>query len=46
MGSEVAQVWDKPRHRARRDLAAQLGPGKIVATMLCDTGERYLSVSF
>ncbi|HET7769408.1 MAG TPA: cysteine synthase A [Chloroflexota bacterium] len=27
-------------------IAAQLGPGKIVVTMLCDTGERYLSVSF
>ena len=27
-------------------VAAQLGPGKTVVTMLCDTGERYLSVSF
>ena len=27
-------------------VAAQLGPGKNVVTMLCDTGERYLSVSF
>ena len=27
-------------------VAAQLGPEKNVVTMLCDTGERYLSVSF
>ena len=27
-------------------VAAQLGSGKNVVTMLCDTGERYLSVSF
>ena len=27
-------------------VAEQLGPGKNVVTMLCDTGERYLSVSF
>ena len=27
-------------------VATQLGPGKVVVTMLCDTGERYLSVSF
>jgi cysteine synthase len=27
-------------------VAARLGPGKTVVTMLCDTGERYLSVSF
>ncbi|MGD9932136.1 MAG: cysteine synthase A [Dehalococcoidia bacterium] len=26
-------------------LAAKLGPGKTVVTMLCDTGERYLSVN-
>lgn len=27
-------------------IAAQLGPEKRVVTMLCDTGERYLSVNF
>ncbi len=27
-------------------VAARLGPGKTVVTMLCDTGERYLSVVF
>jgi cysteine synthase A len=27
-------------------VAQELGPGKNVVTMLCDTGERYLSVSF
>ena len=26
-------------------VAAKLGPGKTVVTMLCDTGERYLSVN-
>jgi cysteine synthase A len=26
------------------DLAAQLGPGKQVVTILCDTGERYFSL--
>lgn len=26
-------------------VAERLGPGKVVVTMLCDTGERYLSVS-
>ena len=31
---------------AAAKVAAQLGPGKTVVTMLCDTGERYLSVSF
>ena len=25
-------------------MAAELGPGKTVVTVLCDTGERYLSV--
>lgn len=29
---------------AARKVAEQLGPGKTVVTMLCDTGERYLSV--
>ncbi len=27
-------------------VARRLGPGKTVVTMLCDTGERYLSVAF
>jgi cysteine synthase A len=26
-------------------VAERLGPGKTVVTMLCDTGERYLSVA-
>jgi cysteine synthase A len=30
---------------ASLQVAKQLGPGKRVVTMLCDTGERYLSVS-
>ena len=29
---------------AAERLAARLGPGKHVVTVLCDTGERYLSV--
>lgn len=31
---------------ASLQIAAKLGPGKTVVTMLCDTGERYLSVNF
>jgi cysteine synthase A len=30
---------------ASNKVAARLGPGKTVVTMLCDTGERYLSVN-
>lgn len=30
---------------AANRVAARLGPGKTVVTMLCDTGERYLSVT-
>jgi cysteine synthase A len=30
---------------AARKVAERLGPGKTVVTMLCDTGERYLSVT-
>ena len=30
---------------AARKVAERLGPGKTVVTMLCDTGERYLSVN-
>ena len=29
---------------ARVEVAKTLGPGKRVVTMLCDTGERYLTV--
>ncbi len=29
---------------AARQVAAELGPGKIVVTVLCDTGERYFSL--
>ena len=36
--SAGANVW------ASVEVARQLGPGKRVVTMLCDTGERYLSV--
>jgi cysteine synthase A len=36
--SSGANVWASIR------VAEQLGPGKRVVTMLCDTGERYLSV--
>jgi len=36
--SSGANVWASVR------VAEQLGPGKRVVTMLCDTGERYLSV--
>ena len=36
--SAGANVW------ASIEVAKQLGPGKRVVTMLCDTGERYLSV--
>jgi cysteine synthase A len=37
--SAGANVW------ASRQVAKKLGPGKRIVTMLCDTGERYLSVS-
>jgi cysteine synthase A len=37
--SSGANVWAAAR------VAEQLGPGKRVVTMLCDTGERYLSVA-
>ncbi len=37
--SSGANVW------AAIQLATALGPGKRVVTMLCDTGERYLSVT-
>ena len=37
--SSGANVW------ASLQVAQRLGPGKRVVTMLCDTGERYLSVS-
>jgi cysteine synthase A len=36
--SAGANVW------ASIEVAKQLGPGKRVVTMLCDTGERYLSI--
>ena len=37
--SSGANVW------AAVEVAKQIGPGKRVVTMLCDTGERYLSVA-
>ena len=37
--SSGANVW------ASLEVAKKLGPGKRVVTMLCDTGERYLSVN-
>jgi cysteine synthase A len=37
--STGANVW------ASLQVAKKLGPGKRIVTMLCDTGERYLSVS-
>jgi cysteine synthase A len=37
--SSGANVW------AAVQIAQELGPGKRVVTMLCDTGERYLSVA-
>ena len=37
--SSGANVW------AAIEMAKHLGPGKRVVTMLCDTGERYLSVA-
>ena len=37
--SAGANVW------AAVEVAKQIGPGKRVVTMLCDTGERYLSVA-
>jgi cysteine synthase A len=37
--SSGANVW------AAVEVAKRLGPGKRVVTMLCDTGERYLSVA-
>ena len=37
--SSGANVW------AAVEVARRLGPGKRVVTMLCDTGERYLSVA-
>ena len=37
--SSGANVW------AALKVARDLGPGKTVVTMLCDTGERYLTVA-
>ena len=37
--SAGANVW------AARQLARELGPGRRVATVLCDTGERYFSLA-
>jgi cysteine synthase len=37
--SSGANVW------AALKVARELGPGKRVVTMLCDTGERYLTVA-
>jgi cysteine synthase A len=37
--SSGANVW------ASLQIARRLGPGRRVVTMLCDTGERYLSVA-
>jgi cysteine synthase A len=37
--SAGANVW------AALEVAARLGPDRTVVTVLCDTGERYLSVS-
>jgi cysteine synthase A len=37
--SSGSNVW------AALQIAKRLGPGKRVVTMLCDTGERYLSVN-
>ena len=37
--SSGANVW------AAAKVARELGPGKRVVTMLCDTGERYLTVA-
>ena len=36
--SSGANVW------AAHQIAQELGPGKKVVTVLCDTGERYLSM--
>jgi cysteine synthase A len=36
--SAGANVW------AAREVAKQIGPGKTVVTILCDTGERYFSL--
>jgi len=38
--SAGANVW------AACQVAAQMPPEQIVVTVLCDTGERYLSVAF
>jgi cysteine synthase A len=38
--SSGANVWAAAR------VAERLGPGTTVVTMLCDTGERYLTVPF
>ena len=38
--SSGANVWAALR------LAEELGEGKTVVTILCDTGERYLSLEF
>jgi cysteine synthase A len=38
--SAGANVW------AACQVAERLGPGRVVVTVLCDTGERYLSIAF
>ena len=38
--SSGANVW------AACQLAERMAPGEVVVTILCDTGERYLSVPF
>ena len=45
----VLQMWAEANDRIElvspTDLAAELGSGQNVVTILCDTGERYLSTN-
>ncbi len=37
---------DRRQHRRAIQLAKQLGPGKTIVTILCDSGNRYQSKLF
>ena len=46
LGGHVAKIGDQGLAflRDRPKVADELGPGKNVVTILCDTGERYISI--
>ena len=38
-------IWAGANVWAAIQVAEKLGPGKVVVTIICDTGERYLSTA-